>query len=162
MSGFAGLLTRVIDVFYVPPLRRLMTRQVFRYAVCGVLNVVLGWVLFYISNHYVIAGRWFDFGVITVAPHTAALYSIVPLTFAAGFYLNRNVAFTRSPLRTRTQLVRYLISWLGALALNHLLLKFFVETLHVWSTPSQVLTTPFVVVYSYLMQKYYTFRGAGD
>ncbi len=160
MSALAKLLTRIIDRFYLPPLRRVVPLQTFRYAACGGLNIVFGWVLFYISNHLLVAGHYIDLGFVVVAPHTATLYSIVPFTFLAGFYLNRNVAFTRSPLRTRTQLLRYLVSWAGSLLLNQLLLKLFVEVLHFWNTPSQIFATLIIVVYSYLMQKYFTFRGA--
>lgn len=160
MTRFAKLITRIVDWFYIPPLRRVVPLQTFRYAACGGLNMLLGWVLFYISKHFLVAGHYIDLGFVVVAPHTATLYSIVPFTFFAGFYLNRNVAFTRSPLRTRTQLMRYLVSWAGSLLLNHLLLKLFVEVLHFWDTPSQILATLIIVVYSYVMQKHFTFRGA--
>ena len=35
---FARRLTRIIDIFYLPPLRRLVPLQTFRYAVCGGVN----------------------------------------------------------------------------------------------------------------------------
>ena len=160
MNGLAKALTKIIDWFYFPFMRKVMPLQMFRYAFCGVLNILFGWVLFYVFNHYVIAERYIDLGFIVVAPYTATLYSIVPFTFLAGFYMNRNVAFTRSPLHTRTQLIRYLLSWGGSLILNHFLLKLFVEAFHIWNTPSQMLATLIITVYSYLMQKYFTFRGA--
>ena len=43
--------------------------------------------------------------------------------------------------------------------LNYLGLKFFVEAVHLWPTFSQVVTSLITIVYSYLMQKYFTFRG---
>lgn len=156
---FSQRLTRAIDFFY-PPFRRVMPLQTFRFAACGGSNTLAGWLLYYIFNHWIVAGRWVDLGVVTVAPHTATLYAIVPFTFFAGFWMNRNVAFVDSPLRTRTQLVRYLISWAVSLLLNHLLLKLFVEMCDIWSTPSQVLATLIITVYSYLAQKFFTFRGA--
>ncbi len=154
-----GLLTKIIDFFY-PPFRRVMPLQTFRYAACGGLNMVLGWVLFGIFERFIIAGRYFDFCFVVVAPHTASLYAIVPFTFTAGFLMNRNIAFTGSPLRTRTQLVRYLISWLGSLLLDHLLLKFFVEVAGIPALPAQIAATILIVGYSYFMQKYFTFRSA--
>ena len=36
---FARRLTRIIDIFYLPPLRRLVPLQTFRYAVCGGANM---------------------------------------------------------------------------------------------------------------------------
>ena len=38
---FARRLTRIIDIFYLPPLRRLVPLQTFRYAVCGGANMGL-------------------------------------------------------------------------------------------------------------------------
>ncbi len=151
------LLTRIIDWFY-PPFRRIMPLQTFRYGACGGLNLVFGWVLYWFFNNFVIAGRYIDLGFVVAAPHTATLYAIVPLTFTAGFLMNRNIAFTDSPLRTHTQLVRYLIAWLGSLLLDHLLLKLFVEKAGIAALPAQIIATLIVVVYSYFMQKYFTFR----
>ena len=135
-----------------------LSRETIRYALCGGANVVLGWVLYKIAL-LIVAGRYLDLGFIAVAPHTAALYSIVPITFTAGFLMNRNVVFTRSPLRTRTQLIRYLVAWVGSIALDHLLLKFFVEVCGVPAMTSQIVATMIIAVYSYLMQKYFTFAG---
>ena len=42
---------------------------------------------------------------------------------------------------------------------NYLLLKFFVEAVHLYPTPSQAVTSLLIIGYSYLMQKYFTFRG---
>ena len=163
MTGLSSIITRLADWFYIRPFSKVMPRQTFRYAFCGGLNMLLGWILFYIFNHFVIAGRYIDLGFIVVSPHTATLYSIVPFTFLAGFYMNRNVAFTRSPVRTRTQLMRYLIAWGISLVLNHLLLKLFVEVLHFWNTPAQIVVSLIIAFgFSYPMQKYFTFRGSAE
>ena len=152
------LLTRIIDFFY-PPFRRIMPLQTFRYAACGGLNMLFGWVLFGVFDRFVIAGRFVDLGFMVVAPHTATLYAIVPFTFTAGFLMNRNVAFTSSPLRTHTQLMRYLATWLGSLLLDHLLLKLFIELFGMASLSAQIVATFVIVFYSYFMQKYFTFRS---
>ncbi len=162
MNRFAAFLTRIIDWFYIKPVAARIPRQTFRYAVSGALNLVVGWVLVYLSNRYIVRGRFVDLGFMVMAPQTAVLCTVVPFTLALGFYLNRNVAFTRSPLRTRTQLMRYLLSWAGSVALNYVLLKFFVEVCGFWLTPSQMLATVIILGYSYLMQKYFTFRGCEE
>ena len=162
MDRFSNLLTRCIDWFYIKPVARIVPRQTFRYGAVGALNLVLTWVLYYLANHFVICDRFVDMGVISVSPHIATLCVIVPFTFLAGFYLNRNVAFTRSPLRDRTQFVRYLLSWSGSLVINYALLKVFVEVLGFWDTPSQMLASVIIVGYSYLMQKYFAFRGCEE
>lgn len=162
MDRFSNLLTRVIDWFYIKPVAKYIPRQTFRYGAVGSANVVLTWVLYYLANHFVIRDRFADFGFLVISPHIATLCVIVPFTFLAGFYLNRNVAFTRSPLRDRTQFVRYLLSWTGSLLINYALLKVFVEVFGFWDTPSQMLASVIIVGYSYLMQKYFTFRGCED
>lgn len=162
MDKFSGFITRVIDWFYIEPIAKVMPRQTFRYGAAGAFNMVVGLVLIYLSNHFVIRGRFVDLGLIVLAPQTATLCTVIPFTFALGFYLNRNVAFTRSPLRTHTQLMRYLLSWAGSVAINYVLLKLFVEVCHFWITPSQMLATIIILGYSYLMQKYFTFRGCEE
>ena len=96
----AQRLTKIVDFFYIRPVRAVIPLQTFRYAICGGVN-----------------------------------------------------------LRGRTQLFRYLISVLGSVLLNYLLLKFFVEAVHLYPTPSQAVTSLLIIGYSYLMQKYFTFRG---
>lgn len=39
-----------------------------------------------------------------VSPHIAAMVLVFPFTFFVGFWLNRHVAFRRSPIGARTQL----------------------------------------------------------
>lgn len=161
MSRVSAFITRAIDLFYIPPVRRFVPRDIFRYAACGGANMVLGWVLFYLFYHYMVGGRFVDLGFVVVSPHTATLCCVVPFTFLAGFYLNRSVAFPGSELRTRTQLLRYALSFAGSFLLNYAFLKFFVEICGFWSTPSQILATLLINIYSFLMQKYYTFRMGG-
>lgn len=94
-----------------------------------------------------------------ISPYIAAFLVVFPITFVTGFWLQKHIAFKYSPLRGRTQLFRYLISVLGSVLLNYLLLKFFVEAVHLYPTPSQAVTSLLIIGYSYLMQKYFTFRG---
>lgn len=151
---------RVIDWFYVWPVASVLPRQVFRYAVCGGLNVVFGWVCYFLIYNFLLDKELLDFGFVAVSAHVAAMLITFPLTFFAGFWLNRNVAFLRSPIPSGTQLFRYLLSVAGSLAVNYFCLKFFVEACHIWATPSQMLATCVTAVYSFFAAKYFTFRHA--
>ena len=154
-------LIRGIDRCYLPPVRALLPQQTFRYAVCGGVNYLLLDPLFYfVIYNYVVAHRFFDLGFVILSPHIAALILVFPITFFIGFWLNRNVVFRHSPLHTRTQLGRYLLSVGGSIALTYFGLKFFVEVCGIWPTPAKVLTTVLVTIYSYLIAKYYSFRHA--
>lgn len=155
----ATLITRLVDWCYFRPLHHLLPLQTFRYAVCGGANMVLDAAWYFVIYHFVVAERFFDLGVVVVSPHIASLAVVFPITFFNGFWLNRHVAFQRSPLRTTTQLVRYALSIGGSIVLTYVGLKFFVEVCGFWPTPSKLLTTLLTAIYSYLVAKYYTFRG---
>lgn len=156
----ADFLVRQIDRFYIWPATVLVSRRIFRYGVCGAANMVLDILLYWLIYHYVVAERFVDLGVVVMSPYIASLFIVFPITFFNGFWLNRNVAFRHSPLRTRSQLVRYVLSVAGAFVVNYVSVKFFVEACHLWATPSKMLATGISVVYSYLLGRYFTFRGA--
>ncbi|MDE7344469.1 MAG: GtrA family protein [Alistipes sp.] len=156
-------IARAIDLFYVAPIAAVVPRQTFRYAVCGGATYVLfDPACYFLIYNYVVAHRFFDLGFAVLSPHIAALALVFPLTFFVGFWLNRHVAFRRSPLRTRTQLLRYALSVGGSVLLTYAGLKFFVEICGVWPTPAKVLTTCTTALYSYLAAKYFTFRHAQE
>lgn len=152
---------RMIDWFYVAPVASVLSRQTFRYAVCGGVNyLVLDPLCYFVMYNFIVAHRFFDLGVVVLSPHIAAMILVFPITFFNGFWLNRNVAFRRSPVRTHTQLVRYGLSIGGSLLLTYLGLKFFVEACGVWPTPAKVITTVLTTAYSFVAAKYFTFRHA--
>lgn len=148
----------IIDTLYIGPFRRLCSQELFRYAACGGGNMLLDALYYYLIYHYVVSERFIDLGVVVISPHIASLIVVFPITFLNGFWLNRHVAFRQSNLRTRTQLLRYLLSVCGAILLNYLCMKLFVEGLHIWATPSKLLTTCISAVYSFLAAKFYTFK----
>ncbi len=157
---FARRLTRLIDFFYVKPLRGILPLQTFRYAVCGGANMALDLLLYFVLYNFVLDKQIVRIGnIVAVSPHIAAFLIVSPLTFFTGFWLNRHIAFHGSPLRGRVQLFRYLLSVGGSIVLNYLCLKLFVEVIGLYPTPSKAVTTAISVVYSYIMQKYFSFRG---
>ena len=153
---FARRLTRIIDIFYLPPLRRLVPLQTFRYAVDLLLYFIL--YNFVLDKEGVV--HLGDF--VAVSSYNAAWMIVFPITFFTGFWLNRHIAFHGSPLRGRVQLFRYLMSVCGSILLNYLCMKLFVGVIGIYPTPSNALTKAISVAYSYLMQKYFSFRGCVD
>lgn len=156
------LIIKIIDWFYIRPVAALVPRQVFRYAVCGGVNVVFGWFCYFLIYNFGVDKQLLDLGFMVVSPHVAAMLLTFPLTFFAGFWLNRNVAFRRSPIPSGTQLFRYGLSVAGSVVVNYFCLKFFVELCGFWATPSQMLATGFTTVYSFFAAKYFTFRHASE
>ena len=70
-SWIERTLTTVIDFFY-PPFRKVMSLELFRYAACGGMNLVLEWVLYYVFYHFIFHAQVFDLGFIAFTPHIAA------------------------------------------------------------------------------------------
>lgn len=152
------LLIRLVDWLYIAPVKRLVGRDIFAYGLCGGANMALDTLWYFVIYHYIVAERFIDLGVVVVSPHIASLIVVFPITFFTGFWLNRNIAFRATEYKTRGQLVRYTLSVVGSIALNYVCMKLFVEHLHIWPTPSKMLTTVVSVVYSFLAAKYFTFR----
>lgn len=152
------LLIRLVDWLYIAPFKRLVSRDIFAYGLCGGANMALDTLWYFVIYHYIVAERFIDLGVVVVSPHIASLIVVFPITFFTGFWLNRNVSFRATEYKTRGQLIRYALSVLGSIALNYLCMKLFVEHLYIWPTLSKMLTTAVSVVYSFLAAKYFTFR----
>ena len=156
----ADAIKQFIDFFYRKPISLLMPRQTFRYAVCGGGNLVLNWVLYFVFFHFILQKRNIDLGFYLISSHIATLCIVFVITFFTGFWLNRNVTFSGSPLRTFNQLLRYAISVAGSFVISYLLMKLFVEWCGFYPTPTNKLTSLLCTIYSYIKGKFFSFRGA--
>lgn len=154
----AERLIRIIDWLYIKPIERIVSRDTFGYGLCGAANMMLDTFWYFIIYHYIVAERFIDVHFILISPHISTLCIVFPITFFTGFWLNRHVAFRVTHLKSRRQLVRYLLSVVGSLAINYVCMKLFVEVFNIWPTPSKMLTTAICVVYSYLAARFFTFR----
>lgn len=159
-------LTKVIDFFY-PPFRKVMSLELFRYGACGGLNLVLEWVLYYVFYHFVFKGQIFDLGyilfkrhiaILAFTPHIAAFVFKFPITFLTGFWMARHISFSGSTLKGRTQIIRYFLVTVGNILINYFGLKLFVEVWHIWPTVSYIIISIICVTFSYLTNKFYSFR----
>jgi len=152
------LIIPIIDFFY-PPFKKLMSLQTFRYAACGGGNTLLGLIIYSITYRYILKEETLHFGFYAFKAHVAAMFASSSIGFLIGFFLMKYVVFSASSLKGRVQLFRYLMLWLFCLLLNYLLLKVFVERLHMHAIPAQIVTIVIVVLFSYLSQKHYTFKS---
>jgi putative flippase GtrA len=148
----------VIDFFY-PLFKRLMPIQLYRYGVAGVANMCFDWVLYYVFYHYVFHESVVDLGFVAFTPHIASFVFTFPITFISGFWLSRYISFKESVLRGRIQLFRYFSVVLGCIFINYIFLKIFVEVCGFYPTPSKIITTFITTVFSFLMQKYFSFKA---
>jgi putative flippase GtrA len=147
----------VADWFY-KPFSGFIPQVTFRYGFTGGLNTMLDIFLYFVFYNFVFDKQNIDLFLITISPHIAAFVFVFPITFSTGFLLAKYVTFTQSTLRGRKQLFRYGLTVLGSILLNYLLLKLFVEVFYLWATFSKILTTVIVVIYSYFVQRYFSFN----
>jgi len=150
-------INRIIDFFY-PPFRNFFNRQTFGYAACGGGNTLLDIFLYFIAYNFILDKEIVYTPIVAISPHIAAFLISFVITFPLGFFLSKYVVFSESDLRGRVQLVRYFSLVLACLLLNYIFIKFFVEYIGIFPTPAKILTTIFVVAFSYLSQKHFTFR----
>ncbi len=148
---------RLVDFFY-PLFRRFMPLQTYRYAACGGANTLLNIVLYFIIYNFILKRELVQVLFLTISPHIAAYLISFCITFPTGFYLSMYVIFPESYLRRRIQLFRYLLVALGCILLNYIFLKLFVDHLGWYPTPSLVVTTVFIIAFSYFSQRYFSFR----
>ncbi|MEI2737333.1 MAG: GtrA family protein [Chitinophagaceae bacterium] len=155
------LVLPIIDFFY-PPFKKLMNLQTFRYAASGGANTVLGLVVYYISYKFVFYEKVFDFGYYAFEGHIAALIVSFCVTFPVGFFMSKYVVFSDSKMKGRIQLFRYFMVCLFNLVLNYILLKVFVEKLHIYPVLAQIVTIVIVVLFSYVAQRNFSFKASTD
>jgi len=155
------LIEYILDLVY-PYFNKIIDRTTFRYAACGGANTVFDLFLFFVFYNFVIQKQLVSLPFVTVSPHIASFLLAFLISFPVGFYLNKTIVFQESYLRGRVQLFRYFLTVCLSLILNYVFLKFFVEKLKFYPTPSKFLTTFFVVGVSYVSQKYFSFRSTAQ
>ena len=153
-----SLITKIIDIFYIPAVRRFVPQQIFRYGACGAINMALDAIWYFFIYHFVVAKQFVDLGFVVISPHILSLVIVFPITFFTGFWLNRHVTFRTTHIDSLRQLLRYLLTVIGAIIINYISMKLLVEHAHIWATPSKLLTTVISTVYSYLVGRFYTFK----
>lgn len=150
-------LTSIIDRFYFL-FKPLMPLKTYRYAVCGGSNLLFDSCLYFVMYNFILDKQNVDLKVVILSPHIAALFIVFPISFSTGFLLNKYISFPDSNLQGRVQLFRYLLVGMGGLILSYICMKFFVDLLGIYPTPSRILTIFITVIYGYIMQSKFTFK----
>ena len=150
----------IVDFFY-PLFKKFMPIQTYRYAACGGFNTMIDISLFFVGYNFIFKREPLFFPSINlmVGAHIAAFLVSFCVTFPIGFYLSRYVVFQETSVSKKEQLGKYFTVVLFCLVLNYGFLKLFVDVFKWYPTPSKILTTFFVVMFSYLSQKNFTFKS---
>jgi len=99
-----------------------------------------------------------DLGFYVFESYTLSMLTTTAITFPIGFYLTKFIVWSESNLDTKTQFFRHFIFLIIATVLNYVLLKLMVEVFNWWVMPSQILTTVIIVIFSYLTQRFISFK----
>jgi putative flippase GtrA len=159
LRNIRDLIIRTVDWFYFP-FMHFIPPEIFRYAVTGGLNTLLDLTLYFIFYRFILDMQVVDLGFVHISAYIAAFLMVFPITFLTGFLLAKYVTFSTSELNGRIQLFRYWITVCGAIFLNYIFLKLFVEYFGWYATFSKAVTTLIVVMYSYISQRYFSFKTA--
>ncbi len=151
------LIVNFLDIFY-PLFKRFMNKRTYHYLACGGGNTLLALVLYSYSFHTLLNEQNLDLKIIELKPHIGAFFISFLITFPIGFLLSRYVVWHESNLPWKTQFVRHMTFVILSSILNYFLLKLFVEIFHWWAMPSQITSTIIIVIFSYLTQRFFTFK----
>jgi len=148
----------LLDFLYTP-FSKIVNRQTFRYVICGGANTLLDIFLYFIAYHYILHKQIVHTPVISISPYIAAFLISFAVTFPTGFLLMSRIVFPGSYLKGSVQLFRYFLLVAGCIILNYVFIKLFVESFHIYPTIAKILATGFVISFSYLTQRNYTFQS---
>lgn len=157
MAAIRDNIIAFIDFFH-KPFSKWINEQTFRYLACGGSNTVLDIFIYFISYNFILAKQPVELSFITITPHIAAFLISFSVSFPLGFTLAKYIVFQESNLRGRVQLFRYALLVATCILLNYVFLKLFVEWFHWYPTPSKVVTTVIVALFSYVSQRNFTFK----
>jgi putative flippase GtrA len=120
----------------------------------------LGWVLFWVLDHWVINRKTVE---LPLFDHPVHSYSVIAaicgvFSFLFGFLMMRYVVFTESQLKGRVQFFRYGLSALISATVNWILIKLMVDTFAWNASLCNVFASVVVVTISYFLQRKFSFR----
>ena len=152
------LIHSFLDFFY-PLFKRFFDRTTYYYAVCGASNLVLSWFLFFIFyNLFKKKNLGLPLLNYTLSAYTFTAFLCFIISFSIGFTLLKYVVFTKSQLKGTTQLFRYATSAAITGFTSWILLKLLIESLDLFPSIANIVSSCIVVIISYLLQRKFSFR----
>ncbi len=149
---------KIVDWLYLPFIRRYIPIQTFRYGVTGGANMVFDALLYFVTFNYILCKKDLDLGLVVISPQIASYFLVFPIVFLTGLWLAKNITFQNSPLKDSTQRVRYLAVTTANIIIKYGGIKALVA-IGIFPSISNAMMTVVTVIFSYLMQNYFTFKG---
>jgi putative flippase GtrA len=146
-----------IEFFHLP-LFQFIPAETFRYLFSGVSTIMVDWVMYSLSYHFIFQKQVVQLGSYAISATNASKAIAIICGFVWGFAMNKYIVFTQSPLRGRQQLFRYGLIVSTCVLLNFFFLNIFIHKIGIFPTPSNILTSMIVAVYSYIVQRSFAFK----
>ena len=146
-----------LDVFY-PLFKHFFNKQTYHYSACGGSNTLFGLVIYYFCYHTIFNKQVVDLYLFSLKPQIASFFVSFLVTLPIGFFLSRYVVWSESTTPGKKQLMRHITFVILSVFMNYGLLKLFVDYLNWWAMPSQLLTTTIIVIFSYITQRFISFK----
>lgn len=157
LSATRHIILLIIDTCH-KPFSRWINQQTFRYLACGGSNTLLDIFIYFIAYNFILDKTAVQAMGITITPHIAAFIISFSISFPLGFSLAKYIVFPESNLGGKIQLFRYALLVGMCILLNYVFLKLFVEYFLWFPTPSKIVTTVIVALFSYVSQRNFTFK----
>jgi putative flippase GtrA len=140
--------------------RWLSNRSLFRYGMAAAIATMVDILVYFLVYNFVLRKTDVQLlpALIVSAP-TAALAFSYSCGLITNFTITRFYVFPGSPLRTRIQLMRYVMVALFILGVNYLLMTFFIRGLHWFPTLSRTAAAVLCGFASFGIHRIFSFRG---
>lgn len=152
------IIIKIIDIFYLPIIRKFIPLQTFRYGVTGGGNMVLDMIIYFIFYNFILDKKDLDLGLVVISPQIAAYLLTFPIIFCSGLWLAKNITFQNSVLSNNTQSMRYFMVTMANILIKYGGIKGLVA-IGVFPSISNAIMTVVTVIFSYIMQNKFTFKG---
>ncbi len=157
LRAIRHIILAVIDFFH-RPFARWIDVQTFRYLASGGSGAVLNIGVYWLSYHFQFHEQDFQTPFVLVRSAVAASVVAFCVSTPYGFLMSRYIVFPESNLRGRVQLFRYLVTVSICALLTYFFVPFFHYTCGIYATPSSILTNIVVALFSYMAQRFFTFK----
>lgn len=131
----------------------------FRYIISGGSATFVDIGSYFIMYQWVLKKQEVHLSLFTISPHIASFLVSFFLGMVTNFVITKFFVFNhQTNMRKREELLRFVIVSIIVFSGNYILLKFFVETLGIYPTPSRMLSSGIIAVCSFNLHKYFTFK----
>jgi putative flippase GtrA len=141
-------------------IRKLIHQSIFRYGVAAAIATSVDVVVYFLTFNYVLKkADWHVFAPLVISAPTISLAVSYSCGLITNFTLTKFFVFPGSDLRTRHQLMRYVLVALVVLGLNYLIMSFLIKGLAWFPTIARATSAIIAGFASFTAHRVFSFRG---